>query len=136
MTPEMTPKQAIEQIDRMIEFENKCRPNAKRIEALEMAKQALVYDESNYETIKFNLDCEIHEELLKIPNYDKYLKKQVIRNLGESIAKELISRGKLYRFNYEKDPFRDSILIRYIAELKIEKDLSENQYINPFIFFT
>lgn len=134
MTPEMTPEQAIEQIDRIIEFENKVIPNAKRIEALEMAKQALVYDESNYETIKFNLDCEIHEELLKIPTYDKYLKKQVIRNLGESIAKELISRGKLYRVNYDKDPFRDSIIIRYRAELKIEKDLSENQYVNPFVF--
>lgn len=37
----MTQQEAIEQIDRMIEFENKCRPNSKRIEALEMAKLAL-----------------------------------------------------------------------------------------------
>lgn len=132
----MTPQEAIEQIDRMIEFENKCRPNSKRIEALEMAMRTLVYDESNYETIKFNLDCEIYEELLKLPDYDEYLKKQVIRNLGESIAKELISRGKLYRVNYDKDPFRDSIVIRYRTELKIEKDLSDNQYIDPFVFFT
>lgn len=129
-------QEAIEQIDRMIEFENKCRPNSKRIEALEMAKRKLVYDESNYENLEFNLDCEIHEELLKIPNYDEYLKKQVIRNLGESITKELISRGKLCRVNYDKDPFRDSIVIRYRAELKIEKDLSDNQYIDPFVFFT
>lgn len=132
----MTPQEAIEQIDRMIEFENKCRPNSKRIEALEMAKQALVHDESNYENLEFNLDCEIYEELLKLPDYDKYLKNHVIDRLGESIAKELLSRGKIHRVNYNKDPFRDSIVIRYRAELKIEKDLSENQYINPFVFFT
>lgn len=132
----MTQQEAIEQIDRIIEFENKCRPNSKRIEALEMAKQALVHDESNYENLEFNLDCEIYEELLKLPDYDKYLKNQVIDRLGESIAKELLSRGKIHCVNYNKDPFRNSILVRYRAELKIKKNLSEDQYINPFVFFT
>ncbi len=91
------------------------------------------YDETHYETLNLKVEKIIFIEELKFPGYEEHLKKCIIHDLGECIAKELISRGKLERVNYSKDVFRDAERIQYRAELKFKK--SSNTYINPFALF-
>lgn len=75
----MTPQEAIEQIDRMIEFENKCIPNAKRIEALEIAKLALEKQISQKVKKVKRTSCNIKtiSEITKFNSYNPSNKKDV-----------------------------------------------------------
>ncbi|MGN0491070.1 hypothetical protein [Ruminococcus sp.] len=91
------------------------------------------YDETHYETLNLKVEKIIYTEELKLPGYEEHLEKCMIHDLGESIAKELISRRKLERINHGKDLFRDAEIIQYRVEIKFKK--SSNTYINPFVPF-
>lgn len=91
------------------------------------------YDETHYETLNLKVEKIIYTEELKLPGYEEHLEKCMIHDLGEYIAKELISRGKLERINRGKDVFRDAEIIQYRTELKFKK--SSNAYKNPFAPF-